>query len=943
MSSARYKSSPIPAQLSATSKPIKSILKVSSSPISFGFSAPSDSHQQQHSGSLAEMLESTIKQLAGQDRDTKIDAYMMVARALKGSNNLPDRVALQGKMSLITQFIQRDITCRDEQGATDISLMNHALNLLITFLHFPAIASTISSDFSIFIVDFVIKALESIVLPKDVIRHLMQVVAFQNFQPKVLTLERVGRLIAALVSIEDRLKGKSIIMSRIQIYKRLAQQSRSHMAVHCNWIKDMLIDMLSQIKDIQAQAISLGTDAGFSLRSEKQVMRKATEILQTPDDDQTYIEYYLSRLSEMTKDKQTSTAVPQILSVLTLYIRCPLGRWKYYNVWLKLLQTSFNSSEPLTKQAANQTWARYIYLSLTDSKTNAKILTTLCQPLQSQLRRRAHTKQLEEALKLRRSAMSGVYTLLYYAYAPGSEKHSLDLCWDAAVQPISDELIGLHDKPGIPGDCHIEVAGMLTSLLDVSNQRVWRDDRILDPSPVKLHELPAIDPKWVRKNSDKVFRAIGTVFDGRYSELADPGNLLSRLWKAFAGSIASASAKDIKVTEDTTKFVAQVLTLLSKIWKRGIVETSATATDDFLSSVKRIICTVIDELGLLPFTERKLSITSSNIFELVATPSTRLGRSDGSHNVVRTPLQHLFVLFSALPPGLEDDKPHHTFFGQILNRFFVEKPLRVRVEQSRELLALLPSCSSSPSGPWSLAASNTGLLLDKYRESSVTANEVPNAVSSLGPDYREIVSLLERGLASHTNVPCPAWFNLFDKVSASVKRTCGDVGRALVIVEPITKALLQLPEEHVLLKFSAIVQVVRALFGIAAIEYNSRTIGIVRRRLWGATVVSTTSEEPHLFQALYASGDRILSHLYEDFAQPHAVIETPSTFSVLEQYLSKVPDASFIAALSGLQGGISRWVQDGEYHIQSSDHTPISSSVRSRIPFSPSISNANIA
>jgi hypothetical protein len=38
------------------------------------------------------MLDSTIKQLAGSDRDSKLDAYMMLTRALKASNNLPCRI-----------------------------------------------------------------------------------------------------------------------------------------------------------------------------------------------------------------------------------------------------------------------------------------------------------------------------------------------------------------------------------------------------------------------------------------------------------------------------------------------------------------------------------------------------------------------------------------------------------------------------------------------------------------------------------------------------------------------------------------------------------------------------------------------------------------------------------------------------------------------------------
>ena len=151
----------------SASKPVKSILKVTT-PVSnlLDSTTKGDCNPSDPQVNLAAMLESTLQQLAGGDRDSKLDAYLMLTRAWKASNNLPDRVALQDKMSLFTQFMQRDIVAKTPEGNLDTSLVNPSLNLLNTFLPFPAIASTISNDFGVFIIDHCIRSFEDASTPR---------------------------------------------------------------------------------------------------------------------------------------------------------------------------------------------------------------------------------------------------------------------------------------------------------------------------------------------------------------------------------------------------------------------------------------------------------------------------------------------------------------------------------------------------------------------------------------------------------------------------------------------------------------------------------------------------------------------------------------------------------------------------------------------------------
>ncbi|KAH0489284.1 hypothetical protein TgHK011_009723 [Trichoderma gracile] len=899
-----HRSSPISVP-SPASKPIKGILKPSPSPNPL-VSSGTEFDLVLGQPNIIEMLDSTIKQLAGADRDSKLDAYMTLSRALKASNNLPDRVALQDKMSLFMHFIQRDITSKTGTGALDTSLVNHALTLLATFLHFPAIASTLTSDFGTFIVDHSIRAFEDASSPKDVVRHLMQVIAFQNFSPKVMTSDRVGRLVTALHQIENHLKGKSIVMSRIHIYRRLVKQARLHMVAHSDWLKDMLLDMLSTIKDIRAQAISLATEAGFALRSEKQLMRKASEILQTANEDQTYIEYYIKRLQEMLKDKSSASAVPQIWSAIILYMRCPLERWQYYGPWLTLVQSAFNSADATTKQEANFAWNRYIYLTLADSKVSPKVLGTLCQPLLSQLRRRANPRQLEEAVRLQRTVIGGVCNLYYYAFAPGNDKLSLDSPWDVAVEPVLSQLVELDGKPEIPGDCLMQAGRILTSLLDVATPRMWRQDRIMEVPPANPDELPPLDSKWVRRNCDKVFGAAGPILSRRFHDLANKESLLYRLWYAFVGAVAAASAKDIKVSEDTAKFFALTFGLLSKIWRTGIPASSNLPASAFLASIKNFIDILVKALGMLPFTEKKLAMTVVDSYESFATPSQNQGRSSPP-GIVRTPLHHLFSLLSSVPAGVGEDEALSEFFLCVFEPFFHGKPTKARLELTQELLQLLPRDSPSPSGPWLLAAQNLSLPLDNNEP----AAHLTGSGKLLGQKYRDIVSLLERALVGYPHLASERWFSLFERLSEHVSQQLGDAGRALAVVEPLAKALLVCVETSDTQKPSATaLKAIRMLFDVAKLPRDQTALNTARQRLWGTSLTSVRAASLDPFDNLYRLGNQVLQTFYDKISIFDLESEIVPVMQSIESYLVRCFPQLGVKVFTNFQTGLCLWIED---------------------------------
>jgi len=415
-----------PLPPSAGRKPSKSILKVSNGIHEDDYSNLGSNTKllpPHHHATFATMLESIVQQLAGKDRSSKQDAYLMLSGSLKASDNVPDMKALKEKMPLLCQFIWRDLSEKLENGNTDSTLVTKALVLLSSFLQKPVIADTFPAEFPMHIVDHTIKTLEEGSASKDIVKHLMFVMAQQNFSPKIMNQERTGRLITALYGIENHVKGKSIIMGRLDIYRTLLRQSKPHMLFNTLWVKDLFTDMLSSLREIRTPAILFGLEASFLLGREGIISRVVSSLFKIEQEDQSYgatfADYYAGRLREIVKNKDVSPTVPQIWSVIILFLRHKpqlLEQWPFLKPFLGVVQLCFNSSDSATKTEANYAWNRFIFAILPNEKTALSMRTFLSQPLVGQLKRNS-----------RKATLSSVCYLLYYALRPNSTPAQLDM------------------------------------------------------------------------------------------------------------------------------------------------------------------------------------------------------------------------------------------------------------------------------------------------------------------------------------------------------------------------------------------------------------------------------------------------------------------------------------------------------------------------------------
>jgi hypothetical protein len=923
-------SSPVvePLPLSGERKPLKSILKTSNGSNSFNLGPPTKLSPPHAYPNLAAMLESIVQQLAGDDRNSKMDAYTTLSGTIQASDNVPELRALKDRIFVLLQFMRRDMTARTSAGTWDTSLIVNDLKLLSSFLHKKDVADILATDFCIFVIDHAIKTFEDPGMSKDVVKHLLPILAAQRFSPKIMSSGRVGKLFTALHNIETFVKGKSIVTGRLDIYRNLVRYSTIHMVAHASdWMEDLFTSMDSSHRDTRASAITFGLEAALVLGTESKVSRALMELFQKGAEGSmsTFGDYFISRLKDMVSKKQEggSVTVPQIWSVPILFLRCrsrQFERWVFMNKWLGVISDCFNSSDIQTKLEANLAWNRLVFAVRPDETTSKKLAAILCRPLLDQLKRKHHSGN---ASKSRKATISSICFLLYYSLRPNSTPAQLEVYWDEYVTQIVGKTLTpaniVHSpelaRQDLTDGCHI-----LKALFDSTTARpFWNENRAMEFDPLKasmqMSELPALDSKWLRKNASRVFPVMYPLLEKLYWDLSDEGTISTKLWKAYVTSIASPAIKEVKVSVETMACVARIFDLIYRIWQTGpdnmrsLSASNGTGQHDFLGSFGNIVLTTLEGLGLLPFTERLLSMGTQDVFIVIATPSQRPRNSGGQ---AQCPLHHLFVLFTIMCPGLQYDWKFSQMVRQILTPFFdARSSSKGQMDLVKELLQLLPTESTEPSKMlWQILADFATVAADTRDGKSVTGNV--NVDQPLGVEYRNALKILETGVELSPLEPLPGWKSLFEALVTSSTIDAGDGGRAIALIEPLARTFAQrfLKDQPSSTPMSGL-EYCRMLVSKATYPKDRQALDAARRKMWGASNTGQKASTFDPYMQLYDYLRACLETAYASLSRDSA-LDSADLLSATTALLNRCPSPTFGALLEKLQNGIGCWILDGK-------------------------------
>lgn len=571
--------------------------------------------------------------------------------------------------------------------------------------------------------------------------------------------------------------------------------------------------------------------------------------------------------------------------MVILLLRIRLDKWEYAGPWLHIIQNCFNSTDFPTKIAANHAWGRLVYLMHLEERALPKNLSTLTTPLISQLRRKGSGKTSEE---LRHAVLGGICNLFYYAFKPNTNPMLLDTYWDTSVRPVLAKLL---DTTAETAEDNLRQANaILRGLFDCTTPRRWKVDHIVESSSVKPEELPAIDSKWIRRNTDRVFGVVVPILEQDFLALAKTNTATYHLWRTLVSTVASAGAKEIKVSRDTAIFVAEALDALQKIWKRGLLDDEGAGHNvvDFHLAVRAYLEIMINSLGLLPFTEKA-----------------------GKHQTpTKAPISNLFSMLSTLPPGIPDDDEFAEFFGSVFAPFFASKADKARMELAQDLMSFIPMDVPRPYGSWLLVAENISKWLEPGHNSHHSTGSVGE--TPIGHDYRDIVRVLERGIKSTPNLPPKSWESLFYAVFERVREETGDAGVAIVVIEPLAKVIVELfAAPRVVDNALSCVQYVAELVSVATHPRDRQAVDAARKRLWGTVLAGSRSSSFDTLDHLYKAVSDVLEYLYSNVNPA----ESDCAVQLLKEvggFFDRCNRQLFLKAMLSLQDGVYPWFQDSK-------------------------------
>jgi hypothetical protein len=861
---------------------------------------------------FATMLESIVKQLAGEDRSSRIDAYLTLSGVLKASDDVPDPRALKEKMSLLTQFIQRDMSAKTASGTLDTVIINNALILLAFFVWNPPIADCLSNDFCAYVVEHSISALKEPLVSKDIVKHLLFILGRQNFSLKIMNAERVRRLIEALVDIEEHVKGRSIVLGRVAIYRKLLRQARTSMLASVLWVENLFTDMTSNSREVRAPAVTFGFEAALLLGTEKQVSRAVMDLFRRDVGETKYAHTYSKRLGLMVQNKQDGDLVPQIWSIVVLFLRYrthQLEHWEFMMPWMHVIEKCFNSSDHDIKMQANLAWNRLVFAIQLDEGTVPTMLKFLGKVLDLQLKRKLVGRHAKEA---RQITIGSVCNLFYYALNPNATSNQLDLYWDEYVVQLIGKTLVARDQVNSDTEEEdlVHTCDIVSALLDIS-PKAWINNRATENGIVKADELPSIDPKWIRKNAQRVFKVLGPLIQKCFKDLNKWESSIELVWSRFVVSVGAAGAKEVKVSNDTMSSVACVFTLLYKLWETGPRDLPGDESGSYQSFQKvftLLVTMTTTSLGVLPFSERLLAMGPQENFAVVATPSHHPHKPRGE---IKCPLHHLFVLLARPAPAIRCDESYLEMVKTILEPFFEDrKTRRSRVELAKDLSQLLPlSASDSRASPvlWRVLARFAMMAFDLKPASGTNSSSNNGSLDQLlGSEYRNLVKILEHGIFLSAEEPLPDWKELFTATIAQVTTDAGQGGRAISIVEPLSRMLedrVPQTQQKPSLAYCTIL-VSNALYPV-----DKQALEASRRRLWATSNASTKSASFDPYSHFYVYVRFCLQLSYNSLTVDDSV-DASELLSSVSNLVNGCPTILVTGLLVGIQDGLAPWILD---------------------------------
>lgn len=900
-------------------KPLKSILKSTLSqeiltPDSVASSA-ADYFSISDPATFPVMLESVLKLLASPTTSSRLDGYRTLNGAIKAYENLPHADAMRNKMSLLSQFLIRDIVVKPAKNdPTEANLTTQALKLTTALILTPALDNCFSNDFSASLLDQSIDVITREGVSKSIANHHMYFLASQKFSPKVMTPARAEQILNSLVTIHNRVSGNSVIAARLVIFRQLIDQAPQVMLTHIGlWLIHVFHALLSSVKDVRLRATETGMHAGLVLGVHSQATQALVEIFNTSTNDlSTYGAYLNARMLDMVSNKELASHVPQIWSLTILFFRSKKSRllkWSWFKKsWLVLIQKCLNSSDPLVRYRANLAWIRLIFVVSPDKeamKSMDSIVQMLKIPYVAAFDKKDRDKQGKEARQL---AVSGYCHLLHYSLGPSQSWEELDLYWDAYVQVVLAKLL----RAG-PRDVAL-VSRVLKALLG-GKPKVWDADLANNPTILGPEDLPRLDSAWVRSRIPKILDLIGPQIARTLSTPEHQGGIDKTPWRELLTAIAEAGSQEVRASVPLRETLAHLMNFFGRLWKDASRNFKEESDGVWITRFGELVQCAIEKLGALHFSEANLARTEEEDFEAAPTPSHRPSKH---HVTLQSPMVFLFGLFRQPPDTISGNTDFFRVAKHLLHEICQGKLSR------KAKLQLLRQCSDSisrspNSSPPSTIEAKLWSVLAQELVVCLTNNDSDLGVEEperLGTKARDMVHMLTVGLdfCAMDADGLFAWGGLYDTAMNVLRQESGEGAVVLGLMEPVAEAL---SKASTTILSNVIVQLTSALLANSAWPKNRQQLEDGRKALSNSSLVHTRHTIFEPFVHVLSLVKSTLQQSYEELEQCKSPL--PLLVEAVSSFLQQCPSSQLPSTLRRMQEGLAALIGDGDRLIVHSD------------------------
>jgi len=899
------RSSPLkPLPQNRLTKPLKSILKPSD-----GTQTPpaEDAANPLNYKSFAEMLDAIVKLLASSERGTRLDAYGSLQRTMQAYDKIPDPQALKQKMSLLTQFIRRDITAPGLGGTgLDSQLLGQAMKLLMALFRITDLISAMDEDFCSFIIDRIIRVASDSSMPKTTVNTHLAVLMQQTFRPKTMTATRVEKVLEALDTIHERTSGHAVQAYRVRIYRKLLQQRPDVMIRHTErWFTHTLKALVSVQKDISQSALDTAVTAAKTIGHDRHVAKSVLSVLnRVKSDGGTIASVFAGELDRMLGGDY-AVLVPQIVAAVTGLLKDSLDAFAGLKDWLVLINKCLSSDNDQVRLYSNVAVAFLAYsvnfMNLPEENKVKAWSGMFVKISVHALQRKTPVKKAE------RDAVSSAYfTMLYYAFRPAASFEQFDGHWTDFIAGLWSPIIA-KSAPQHAIPCRI-----VSALLNGS-RKPWNENRALDLRPhfmIQRGELPLVDPKWVRKSIALVLEFVENILEAalKTESKEHEDEPFQTMWTAVINSLVEASSKEIMASTETKDAMAHIINLLRRIWDSHTDNIAVEQKREDLWATKFcfLIETVVQKMGAFQFADKCLTRNADNEIEVASTPSHR-SRHQGTRS---SPLLFLLDLLVTQSEGKLADSVRLRAMDVIIEPCFAAQNTRL------SKLELLRDCAATVDGSLKGAVAaefwtRIVTLLDTMLQDQ-TPPSGDRSARSLGKEYEIVVEILSLGSAYLLDKP--VGHQILSTLVSTVRREAGEGALALAIIEKVSEQVLKRTPDGD--KASCLAYASILLRNLPK-QMSRKVMDQGRQNLWPSNTAARSHDiDPyvHLYGAVTSVGSAAYRDLDKDDVEP-----TKGFLSALSTSVQHCSTSHLAGYLRKIQDAIQVWVKDPEKKMQSKE------------------------